>query len=71
MNKITPGGIVAVDPVPIKIELAQRDAEKLSHALADVLCWYAGFSAGNPDYSNPCDLNTLREFNIKLKDKMQ
>ena len=56
------------DSPQVTFTMSERTAKRLSHALADVLCWFSGFAAGNPDYSNPCDLDALRQFNIKTKD---
>ena len=44
------------------------DSDDLISAIADVLCWFNGFSANRDDYDIlPLDLLTLREFNIVLK----
>lgn len=63
----------ASDDKPMKaIALPERYWQKISHALADVLCWHAGFNAGrtDSDASDPCDLHTLRSLNSRIKDML-
>lgn len=47
--------------------MTPEQARELSDALADVLCWFRGFDAAKPDAELPPGLETLREFNFRLK----
>lgn len=49
------------------IEIESEEARYISDALADVLCWFQGFSAAKPDADVPASLGRLRDLNIKLK----
>lgn len=54
---------------PYAFELPPKECQKISDALADVLCWFAGFKAASKEYAElPPGLNTLRNFNATLKD---
>ena len=54
-----------------------KDAEKVSHNIADLLCWWQGFNTAmkmNDEYFNPIALNGIdevRELNILIKDKLR
>lgn len=54
--------------IPEPFSLGGARARRVSNALADVLCWFAGFKAGQPDAQLPPGLEELRSLNIKLKD---
>lgn len=58
------------DSPQVTFTMSERTVKSVSYALADVLCWFSGFAAGNPDYSNPCDLDALRNFKIRLRDNI-
>ena len=47
---------------------SERETERASSAIADVMCWFAGFRAGNADATLPPGLDDLRELNCRLKD---
>lgn len=53
----------------VTLRLPKFEAERLSSALSDVLCWAAGFSAANYDrgVDGPMGIEQLRTLNIKLK----
>lgn len=53
----------------VTLRLPKADAERLSSALSDVLCWASGFAAANYDrgVSGPMGIEQLRTLNIKLK----
>jgi hypothetical protein len=57
-------------PPKIAIHMTAAEWRKISFALSDVLCWHAGFHAGNRDGSanDPCDMPTLRTLNLRIKD---
>jgi hypothetical protein len=50
--------------------IRNQKIEPVSSAIADVMCWFAGFRAANPDATLPPGLNDLREFNCDLKDEL-
>lgn len=55
------------DPDNNAILFTPEDARKTSDAVADVLCWFAGFSAAKPDAILPPGIDNLRDLNIALK----
>lgn len=58
----------------LHLNLSADEAEQLSWAISDLLCWISGFEAGRagtdlPD--GPMGVNQLRNFNIKLKNSLK
>ncbi|MFE3839197.1 hypothetical protein [Pseudogemmobacter sonorensis] len=54
----------------ITITLTAAEADELSFATSDILCWCSGFNSareGTGMDGGPMGLNPLRNFNIKLK----
>jgi hypothetical protein len=54
----------------VTIELSEAQANDLSSALADTLCWFAGFQAARPDEALIVERGPLRELNIRIKDQL-
>ncbi|MCL8382098.1 hypothetical protein [Xanthobacter aminoxidans] len=59
----------AEDTKFVSLRIPKAEAEQLSSALSDVLCWAAGFAAANYDrgVSGPMGIEQLRDLNRKLK----
>ncbi len=57
-----------VDEPLVILSLPKGQAEKLSDAMSDLLCWHRGYAAGKgEDTSNsPMGVEDLREFRIAL-----
>lgn len=53
----------------VTLRMTKGQAEQVSHALSDILCWAAGFIAARPDDTarHPGGLGETRELNIALK----
>lgn len=51
-------------PIPT---ISSDDAELFSDALADVICWFYGFRAGNSEAQLPPKWGRLIDLNAKLK----
>ena len=49
--------------------LSAERAEAVSSAISDFLCWIQGFKAAGGEYSGDCE--TLRDFNIKVKEAIR
>ena len=45
------------------------DLLTITDALADVLCWFRGYRAGNPDALIPDSLDVLRNLNLTIQDQ--
>ena len=45
------------------------DLLTITDALADVLCWFRGYRAGNPDALIPDSLDVLRDLNLTIQDQ--
>ena len=45
------------------------DLLTITDALADVLCWFRGYRAGNPDALIPDSLDDLRDLNLTIQDQ--
>jgi hypothetical protein len=60
-------------PDTVTITLPRERAEELSFALADLLCWHAGYASakGDDNGNSPMGLNVARDFNIKLKSAIE
>jgi hypothetical protein len=55
-------------PLHVSLTIHQDDAEALSSALSDLLCWCAGYRAGQPDSEHhPMGTGAARTLNIALK----
>ena len=52
----------------VTIELMLAEAERISAAMADLLCWCSGFAAACPDDTNrhPPGVSATRDLRIKL-----
>jgi hypothetical protein len=55
-------------------KMTPTEAEEVSMAISDVLCWVSGFKAGREgsmmDACGPEGIQALRDFNIRLKQNM-
>lgn len=55
-------------PLHVSLTIHQDDAESLSLALSDLLCWCAGYRAGQPDSEHhPMGIQAARTINMALK----
>lgn len=54
----------------IAIPMEKEEAKLLSLAISDYLCWAAGYAEAKPE-ANLFGIRELREFNLKLKDKVE
>jgi hypothetical protein len=53
---------------PITITIPRAEAEALSWAMSDLLCWCAGFAAARPDDSthDPMGVEGTRKMRVRL-----
>lgn len=59
-----------VPPTPhhVTIDIHEDDADRLSWALSDLLCWCSGFMAGRDDSAHhPQGVEAARTLNLALK----
>lgn len=56
---------------PISLNLTKDEAEAMSFAMSDILCWCAGFASAREGMDladkGPMGTERLRDLNIKLK----
>lgn len=62
-------------PKQAVVKLTAEETREFSCALADVLCWFRGFSAAHVLHDRqpelPPDLDGLRRLNIRLKNDLE
>lgn len=65
----TAPGQPPVQPRAVTITMTRVDAEELSFALSDLLCWHQGYAAAKGDDTAhaPMGVEAARDLNIKLK----
>jgi hypothetical protein len=58
----------------VTVRMSMEEAETLSAAMSDLLCWCAGFNAAlspsEDHHRRPYGVNAARELNIKIKSAM-
>jgi hypothetical protein len=66
------GAAMSYRTVDGNLALDAKDCRRISDALADALCWFAGFkAAAKEDVDLPPGIDKLRAFNNQLKDYFQ
>lgn len=59
----------------VTVQMTERDAERFSYALSDILCWARGFQAARRgtdlDQDMPIGVDEVRNLNIRLKEALQ
>lgn len=55
-------------PLHVSLMIHREDAEALSYALSDLLCWCSGYCAGSPDSEHhPMGVEAAGTLNLALK----